>query len=109
MKLSLSKINFLNIFSIIVVFSIILGFFIYEFNQELYEKKVISLEKSYYKKNKAIIKNEIQRAIKRIEVINNLIYEKNESILKEKVSFVKNLFDSNNDKDFNIILSKYKK
>ncbi|ADG92465.1 diguanylate cyclase/phosphodiesterase with PAS/PAC sensor(s) [Arcobacter nitrofigilis DSM 7299] len=109
MKLTLSKINFINIFSIIVVFSIILGFFIYEFNQELYEKKVVSLEKSYFKKNKAIIKNEIERAIKRIEVINNLIYEKNESILKEKVSFVKNLFDSNKEKNFNIVLSKYKK
>ena len=109
MKLTLSKINFLNIFSIIVIFSIILGFFIYEFNQDLYEKKVISLEKSYYLKNKAIIKNEIQRAIRRIEVINNLIYEKNESILKEKVNFVKNLFDSNDDKNFDVILTKYKK
>ncbi len=109
MKLTLSKINFINIFSIIVVFSMILGFFIYEFNQELYEKKVVSLEESYFKKNKSIIKNEIERAIKRIEVINNLIYEKNESILREKVGFVKNLFDSNNDKDFSTILSKYKK
>jgi c-di-GMP phosphodiesterase len=109
MKLSLSKINFLNIFSIIIIFSIILGFFIYEFNQELYSKKIISLEKDYYNKNRAIIKNEIERAIQRAKVIESLVFDKNESILVEKVNIVKNLFDSHDASNFSEILNKYKR
>ncbi|PLY09329.1 MAG: hypothetical protein C0626_10065 [Arcobacter sp.] len=110
MKFSLSKINFLNIFFILLLFSIILGIFIYQFNEEVYNKKVVLLEKNYYEKNKAIIKYEVKRAVKRIDVLKNLVYEKNELLLKEKVVFIKNLFNSNlKVNNFDEILLKYKK
>lgn len=110
MKLSLSKINFINIFAIVVIFSIILSIFIYQFSESLYEKKVIALEKNYYEKNKTLVKNEVDRSIKRVEVTKKIIFEKNELILKEKVNFIKNLFDSDAKLgDADTILSHYQK
>lgn len=72
----------------------ILSIFIYQFSENLYEKKVTALEKNYYEKNKTLVKNEVERSIQKVGVIKKIIFEKNELVLKEKVNFIKNLFDA---------------
>ena len=109
MKLSLSQMNFFNIIAIVLSFSIVLSLFIYAFTETLYEQKVIELEKNYYNENKALVQNEIERGLKRIEIVKNIIYKKNEYILKEKVNYIHNLLSSDATKNKNVLFTKYKK
>ena len=85
MKLSLSKMNFFNIVAIVVIFSIILSFFIYAFTNTYYEKKVKELQQNYYNHNKSLVKNEIERGIKRIEIIKNIIYQNTQNKNKKEL------------------------
>ncbi|BFU78820.1 hypothetical protein ALC152_20350 [Arcobacter sp. 15-2] len=109
MKLSLSKINFLNIIAIIIVFSIVLSAFIYTFTETLYQQKVTKLEKDYYNNNKVLVKNEIERALQRIEIIKKIIYKKNEELLKRKVEYIHNILSSDNTQNTTTLLKKYSK
>jgi len=109
MNLSLSKINFLNIIAVIITFSIIVSSFIYKFTDTLYQQKIIELEKDYYNTNKTLIKNEIQRAVKRSAVIKAIIFNNNERIIKEKVEFIHNLLSTDSLLNTKDLLKKYKK
>jgi len=109
MKLSLSKMNFFNIVGIVIIFSIILSIFIYTFTESLYQQKIVELEKSFYNKNKSLVKNEIDRGINRIEIIKNIINNNNKNILKEKVNYIHNLLSTDSIQNTNKLLQKYKK
>jgi PAS domain S-box-containing protein/diguanylate cyclase (GGDEF)-like protein len=109
MKLSLSKISFVNIIVIILVFSMIISLFIYKFTDTFYEQKVLELEKNYYNHNKTLIHNEIERGLQRIKITKKIIYEKNEYILKAKVNYIHNLLSSENIKNSTMLIAKYTK
>ena len=107
MKLSLSKINFFNIIGIVITFSVILSLFIYSFTDTLYQQKIIELEKNYFNKNKALVQNEVKRAVTKIDIIKNITYKNNEHIIKEKVNYVHDLLSSDSLNDTKALLSKY--
>lgn len=98
MKISLSKLNFLNILFATLIFSISLGFIIVNFNNSLLEKRINEVHNNFYKKNENLVRNEIKKEISRIKTLRNSIFEKNESFLKEKVNLVEKLFTINDSK-----------
>lgn len=84
MKLSLSKINFFNMIGIVIVFSTILSVFIYALTDTFYQQKIVELEKNYYNKNKALVQNEVERAVDKIKIIKHIMYQKNKNLLNNK-------------------------
>jgi len=99
MQLSLSRLSFYNTLFSLLLFSLVLGYFIYTFSDNLYNQKVIKLEKSFYEHNKALIVQEVERALKGIESLKATIYDGSKSVLIEKVNIVKKLIDNDKSED----------
>jgi len=109
MHISLSRLSFFNTISSILLFSIVLGSFIYMFSDNLYNNKVTSLEKNFYQKNKILVEKEVKRMIRNIHAIRDNIYEDSKKTLQEKVDIVQHLFDNDKSTDkLAILLHKYK-
>ena len=94
MKMSLSKISFLNILITAIGFSIVIGFVTVQVTQDSYEQRIIDLEKNYILKNKQLVKDEVNRAIKRIETLEKISYTSLRNSLEEKVNLVFNIFNN---------------
>lgn len=94
MKTSLAKMSFFNILGTALIFSFILGFFVYEVIDNSYQEKIIELEKNYMIKNKELVKSEVQRVVKRVETVRELAFNTHLLSLEEKVNFVQSVIDS---------------
>ena len=109
MKLSLSKISFLNIIITAFIFSSVIGIFTVIITNSSYEKKIKQQEKTYIKKNKELVKNEIERISKRIDTLKNISYTNIRDDLEEKVDFVNALLSNKSNRTLTRtqILQKY--
>ena len=94
MKFSLSKINFLNLISTVIVFSVVIAFFIFKFVDDFYNSRVESTEKRYISKNKELIKNEVEKSVNRAKALQELEYENNRYELKDKIDFIQNVLNA---------------
>ena len=110
MKLSLSNISFLNIVVTAIVFSLVIGTFTIIITNNSYEKKMKQQEKTYIEKNKELVKNEVNRVIKRLNIFEQISYSILKEDLGEKVDFVHSVFldSSNRPLTKALLLSKYK-
>jgi len=109
MNISLSRLSFFNTISSILLFSIVLGSFIYMFSDNLYNNKVELLEKNFYQKNKILVEKEVMRMIRNILAVKKNIYGDSKNILQEKVDIVQHLFDNDHSTDeLSVLLNKYK-
>lgn len=88
MKLSLSRLNFLNIFATALIFSSAVGFFVINTNIQSYQRHKQQIEQRYIKENKELARNETRRVAKRIEYTKKMVYARLRSNLKDKVEFV---------------------
>ncbi|WP_320034642.1 EAL domain-containing protein [Halarcobacter sp.] len=88
MRFSLSKFNFLNLVISTLLFSIITGIFVYKFADDFYDDRVETYENNYINSNKDLIKNEIEKVIKRAEALKELQYANNKLVLKEKIDYI---------------------
>jgi len=93
MRFSLSKFNFLNLVISTLLFSIITGIFVYKFADDFYKNRVNSYENDYINSNKDLIKNEIEKVVKRVETLKTLQYKNNELILKEKIDYIQRVLN----------------
>ena len=93
MKTSLSKLSFYNTIITIVLFSIILGYVVYKFSDNLYSKKVKKLEENFYNKNKTLVMKEVDRTIANILTLKDNKYDDTKKNLKNKVKIVKNFLN----------------
>ena len=98
MNLSLAKINFINILATAVLFTIIIGLFTVTIIENSYSQRVQDLENSYIEKNKKLVKDEVLRSIKRIDVLEDISYKSLRESLEEKVDFVYDLLKNNPNK-----------
>ena len=110
MKLSLAKISFLNIVITALVFSIVIGVFTVIITNNSYDKKMKQQEETYIKKNKNLVKNEVNRIIKRITTLEKISYNTLRDDLEEKVDFVSSVFSNtlNSTLTSEELLKKYK-
>lgn len=110
MKLSLSKISFLNIIITAIVFSVVIGVFTVIITNSSYEKKMKQQEETYINKNKELVKNEVNRVIKRINIYEKISYTTLRANLEEKVDFVHSIFLDNSNQSLSRaqLLLKYK-
>lgn len=108
MKLSLSKLNFLNIFLTATIFSIVISIFTTKIITDNYTKKITTLESEFIESNKQLVKKEVERVIERVKNTHNKQNLLSKKILSEKSDFVISLIKQDtslkNEKDF---LKKY--
>ncbi len=111
MKTSLAKMSFFNILGTALIFSLILGFFVYQVINNSYKERVVELETNYMLKNKELVKNEVQRAVKKIETVRELAFKTHLLSLEEKVNFVQSVIDTayKADIDIDFLLKRYRK
>lgn len=110
MKLSLSKLNFLNIIFIGIMFSVVIGFFTTHIVNKSYEKRVADLEDRYISQNKLLVKNEVNRVTKRAQTLETVFYSSIRNTLEEKVDFIYNVLEKNSKNlDDKELIEKYKK
>ncbi|WP_052502691.1 EAL domain-containing protein [Halarcobacter anaerophilus] len=95
MKLPLSKLNFLTLLISALLFSCVTAFFVFKFSNDFYENRVEEIEKKYIQNNKILIKNEVDKVVKRTETLQNLAYKNNKIILKDKIDFLLRVLSSN--------------
>ena len=94
MRYSLSTISFINIILTAFIFSFTIGVFTIIMTYDSYESRTKELESSYIKKNKILVKSEVDRVVKRISTIENLTYSFLRTTLEEKVNIVDSLFNN---------------
>ncbi|WP_373004819.1 EAL domain-containing protein [Sulfurimonas sp.] len=92
MRLSLSKISFLNIFITALTFSFVLGLFSIKNTDKYYDIRVKQQEKYYVEKNKELVKKEVLRVIERIKTLEQITYNIHKAELEEKTNFIHNIF-----------------
>ena len=107
MKISIQKLNFINILATVIVFGVVVGFFVVERTTSNYEKRVAQLEESYTQSNKELVKSEVKRVAARIEYTKQAVYERLRNSLTEKTDYVSKLIDK--DADTKTAISKIKK
>ncbi len=88
MKLSLAKINFLNVLFTALLFCIVIGLFTVKITNDSYEERIADLEQTYIQENKLLVREEVARAISRIKTLEKVIYENLKDNLEEKVKYV---------------------
>ncbi|MFT5662031.1 MAG: PAS domain S-box-containing protein/diguanylate cyclase (GGDEF)-like protein [Sulfurimonas sp.] len=110
MKFSLSKISFGTIIITALIFSVVIGIFTIIITNNSYEERIQQQEKDYIKENKELVKREISRAIKRINIIHDIVHNSLIHGLEQKVDFVSSLFRSpiNDSLNKTQLLKKYK-
>jgi len=109
MDFKTSKIGFMSIVITAIVFSLFFGFFTYKYSNDLYTDKVKELETNYFEKNKALVKSEVSRAIKRIKTLKQITINNNKLYLKEKVSIVESMLNKRNGMTLSQTLNNFKK
>ena len=72
MNYPLSKISFVTLLSTALVFSVVISVFTVILTYNSYESRTAELEHSYVEKNKRLVKNEVNRLIQRISIIEKL-------------------------------------
>ena len=107
MKISIQKLNFINILATVIVFGVVVGFFVVERTTSNYEKRVVHLEESYTQSNKELVKSEVKRVAARIEYTKQAVHERLRNSLTEKTDYVSKLIDK--DADTKTAISKIKK
>lgn len=108
MKNSLSKISFYSTALILISFSVLLALFIYRFSESYYQERIVEMEKSYFDRNKKLVKNEVQRKIQQYVTLKEVMYKNAENMLSEKVDFVEHLINHHKDNsDIRSIVKKH--
>lgn len=91
MQLSLSKINFLNIMITALIFTSVTGIFTIMITKSSYEQKIKQQERAYIKENRELVKSEVTRVLKRIDILEDISYKALREDLEEKVDLVHNI------------------
>lgn len=97
MKISIQKLNLINILATVLVFGAVVAFFVVERTTSNYEKRVMQLEESYTQSNKELVKTEVTRVAARIEYTKQAVYDRLNSSLKDKTEYIAKLLDKNSD------------
>lgn len=109
LKERIVKLNFLSIFSIIILFSILSFTFVYFIIETSLKKEIEFIQNDYLYTRKTIVKNEVYNLINYINQISKIENKKYLHKLKESVIFLSNVLKKENPSNFKYVLSEFAK